>query len=194
MKFEALRLVGYCWMALGILWTVGLLFSKPAVRRQSTGTRLFQLGLATLGFALLGSRWFQTGWMGARFLPDFSPVLEAAQVAGVVLTTAGCLFAGWARIALGANWSGAAMVKANHELVTHGPYSLSRHPIYTGLLAAAIGTALVIGEWRSVVGTVVIFLALVAKISQEERLMLQQFPDAYPHYRQRVRALIPRVF
>jgi protein-S-isoprenylcysteine O-methyltransferase Ste14 len=57
-----------------------------------------------------------------------------------------------------------------------------------------IGTALVIAEWRAIVGALVIFLAFAAKISQEERLMLQEFPQAYALYRQRVRALIPGVF
>lgn len=194
MIMNPLQFAGYCWIALGILWTVGLLFHKPAVRRQSVGTRLFHLGLAALGFSLLGSRWFQVGWLGMSFLPPLGPAQRTAEIIGAMLTVAGCLFAAWARIALGSNWSGAATVKNSHELITEGPYSLARHPIYTGLLTAVLGTGLVIGEWRSIIGVIVIFLALAAKISQEERLMLQEFPAAYRQYRQRVRALIPGLF
>lgn len=194
MTLHPLQLVGYCWIALGILWTIGLLFSKQTARRQPIGARLFHVALASLGFGLLGSRWFHIGWLGASFLPGSGPAQRTAQTIGLVLTIVGCLFAAWARIALGANWSGAATVKAGHELVTEGPYSLARHPIYTGLLTAVAGTSLVIGEWRSIVGIIVIFIALAAKISQEERLMLQEFPDAYAQYRRRVRALIPGVF
>ena len=194
MTLNPLLLIRYCWIALGILWTVGLLFSKPTVRSQTPGTRAFHLLLAALGFALLGSHWFEVGWMAQPFLPNTPLIHKASQAAGAALVFAGCAFAAWARIVLGANWSGAVTVKDRHELVTEGPYAVARHPIYTGLLAAVIGTALVIAEWRAIVGALVIFLAFAAKISQEERLMLQEFPQAYALYRQRVRALIPGVF
>jgi len=54
-----------------------------------------------------------------------------------------------------------------------------------------LGTALAIGEMRCIFGLIIIVLALMIKMSQEERLMLQTFPRAYPQYRQRVKALIP---
>jgi protein-S-isoprenylcysteine O-methyltransferase Ste14 len=111
----------------------------------------------------------------------------------VGLTIAGCLFAIWARITLGANWSGRATVKAGHELITAGPYALARHPIYTGLLTACIGTAIGYGERRCLVGLLLIVLGFVIKMGQEERLMLETFPDAYAAYRRRVKALVPGV-
>ena len=122
------------------------------------------------------------------------PETRLFEIAGFVLTLAGCLFAVWARVTLGGNWSGRATVKADHQLIVSGPYSLARHPIYTGLLLAATGTALAHGEWRCVLGIALIVLAFAIKIGQEEKLMLQTFPHAYPQYRQRVKALIPGVF
>lgn len=194
MRFDPLSVVGYCWIALGSLWLAGLPFAKPVARRQPLGARIFHLLLGALGFTLLGSHWLRGGWMGVPFLPHAEPMRHDIRLIGLAFTIAGCLIAAWARIALGGNWSGAATVKASHELIVKGPYAFARHPIYTGLLLAVVGTALVIGEWRSIVGTVVILLAFFVKMSQEERLMLQTFPEAYPHYRQRVRALIPGVF
>ncbi|MDE3148737.1 MAG: isoprenylcysteine carboxylmethyltransferase family protein [Acidobacteriota bacterium] len=157
------------------------------MRSQSEGTRIFHLALAFLGFALLGSHWFESGWLGTHFVP----AARGVQLAGLALTLAGCLFAGWARIVLGGNWSGRVTVKAGHELVVTGPYALARHPIYTGIAVASAGTALAVGEWRCLVGIVVILLALLVKMSQEERLMAQAFPEAYPLYCRRVKALIP---
>jgi protein-S-isoprenylcysteine O-methyltransferase Ste14 len=148
------------------------------------------MALALLGFALLGSRNFHQGWLGMRFLPD----TPAVSVAGFALTVAGCLFAIWARLTLGGNWSGRATVKAGHELIVSGPYAMARHPIYTGLFLASVGTALARGEWRCILGLLLIALAFAVKIGQEERLMLQAFPHAYPQYRQKVKALIPGVF
>ncbi len=71
---------------------------------------------------------------------------------------------------------------------------MARHPIYTGLLLAAAGTALARGEWRCILGIVLIALAFAIKIGQEEKLMLETFPLAYPQHRQRVKALIPGLF
>jgi protein-S-isoprenylcysteine O-methyltransferase Ste14 len=179
--------IGYTWEMVGLVWLVGLAFSKRTVRSQSNGTRIFHLALAALGFALLSQHGFGQEWLGMRFAPQ----IEFLELAGLALTIAGCLFAIWARTALGRNWSGRATVKADHALVTRGPYALARHPIYTGLLLAVVGTALANGEWHGVVALIVITLALMVKMSQEERLMMQTFPTAYPAYRQRVKALIP---
>jgi protein-S-isoprenylcysteine O-methyltransferase Ste14 len=181
--------IGYTWEALGLVWLVGLAFTKRTVRSQPNGARFFHLALALLGFFLLGSRYFAAGWLADRFLPQDYPV----QLAGLLVTVAGCLFAIWARLTLGSNWSGRATVKAGHELIVSGPYAVARHPIYTGLLVAALGTGIAIGEIRCILGFVMIVLALAIKMSQEESLMLQAFPDAYPAYRRRVKALIPGV-
>jgi len=62
---------------------------------------------------------------------------------------AGLLFSVWARRYLGRNWSRAVTIKKDHELITSGPYSLVRHPIYTGLLVGLFGCALAVGEWRA---------------------------------------------
>jgi protein-S-isoprenylcysteine O-methyltransferase Ste14 len=179
--------IGYAWEAVGLVWLAGLAFTKRTVRRQPGGARLFHLVLVMAGFTLLGSHWFEYGWFALRFVP-YSRYLE---LGGLALTVAGCVFAIWARLTLGSNWSGEATVKSGHELVVTGPYALARHPIYTGLVTAAAGTALAIGQMRCVYGLVLIVLALIIKISQEEQLMMQTFPQAYPAYRQRVKALIP---
>ncbi|MDE2051140.1 MAG: isoprenylcysteine carboxylmethyltransferase family protein [Gammaproteobacteria bacterium] len=105
----------------------------------------------------------------------------------------GCSFAIWARVALGSNWSGRPTVKAGHELVVSGPYALTRHPIYTGILIAAFGTALADLQWRRALGVLLVTLALLVKIRQEERLMIEAFPESYPGYQRRVKALIPRL-
>jgi protein-S-isoprenylcysteine O-methyltransferase Ste14 len=181
--------IGYTWEALGLVWLAGLAFSaKRTVRTQPGGARLFYVALAALGAAMIARRrWFGYGWLAVRFVPPS----QTLAFAGLALTVAGCLFAAWARLTLGSNWSGQPTVKAGHELVVTGPYAIARHPIYTGFLTAAVGTSLAIGEMRCILGLVVIVLALMIKMSQEERLMMQTFPNTYPLYRQRVKAVIP---
>lgn len=185
----SLSALGCAWATLGMVWLAGIAFTKKTVRRQPTGARIFYGCLAITGFTLLGSNWFATGWFATRILPN-SPSLD---LLGLALGLAGCAFAIWARITIGANWSGEATVKAGHTLVTAGPYALARHPIYTGLLTASVGTAILVGELRCALGMLLIVLALVVKMSHEEKLMMQTFPEAYPQYRRHVKAIIPGV-
>jgi hypothetical protein len=182
-------IVGYVWEALGVIWLIGLPFTKRAMRLQSRGSRLLQLALLVPALSLIGIDWFRRGWLGEPFRPES----YFYQVLGLVLTITGCMFAIWARLTLGRNWSAQATLKDQHELIEKGPYSLARHPIYTGILLACLGTTLVFGEWRWVFALCIIVLALLSKMRQEEKLMMEAFPQAYPRYRLRVKAVIPGI-
>jgi protein-S-isoprenylcysteine O-methyltransferase Ste14 len=134
-------------------------------------------------------RWFVTGWLTTRLTPESAAVV----LAGVVLTVAGLLFSVWARFVLGRNWSGTVTIKQNHELIQRGPYQIVRHPIYTGILMALLGTAFVYGITRCFVGIPIVAVGFWLKLQIEEQFMLQQFGAQYADYRQQVRALIPFV-
>ncbi len=117
----------------------------------------------------------------------------AVNMVGIILCIAGLSFAVWARLNLGRNWGTPMSLKQGHELVTTGPYRFVRHPIYTGILLALVGTAAVVGLfWLLMVLVVGTFFVYSAKT--EERLMMQTFPDAYPAYRRRTNAMIPFVW
>jgi protein-S-isoprenylcysteine O-methyltransferase Ste14 len=181
--------IGVCWIALIAVWLVGIAFSKRSVRKQSSGGRTVEIALGLLGALIVSGRLPLGSWGAARFVPH----THSVALIGFVLTLAGCLFAVWARITLGTNWSGRPSVKAGHELIVKDPYALARHPIYTGILLALVGTFLAGGQWRCIVGFPFILLALGLKMRYEEQLMMQTFPEDYPNYRRRVKALIPGV-
>jgi protein-S-isoprenylcysteine O-methyltransferase Ste14 len=84
-------------------------------------------------------------------------------------------------------------VKREHELIVKGPYKLVRHPIYSGLLLALAGTAIADGRSVWVLSLVLLAASYAVKMRQEEQLMMQTFPQDYPAYRRRVKALIPGV-
>ena len=190
MGFNVYSAIGLCWIVLGTIWVAGLAFSKRAVRTQSASGRMIEIGLGGLGGVIIAGYLRLGSWADARFVPH----THSIALIGLALTIAGCFLAVWARVTLGTNWSGQPSVRAGHELIQKGPYALARHPIYTGLLLALVGTLLASGQWRCVVGFFVILLALALKMQFEERLMMQTFPEDYPEYRQRVKALIPGVF
>lgn len=114
-----------------------------------------------------------------------------ARILGLVFLMVATAFTIWARLVLGIMWSGAPAVKQEHQLRTGGPYSITRHPIYTGILGMLLGSMLVAGGGRWIVPFPVFLMLLEIKIRIEERLMLTEFPDDYPRYRQRVPRLVP---
>jgi protein-S-isoprenylcysteine O-methyltransferase Ste14 len=183
-------LIAYPWIIVGSIWLAAAGNKKPIIRRQPSPNRIFTFILLALGFAMNAGSWCKVGWLGMRFAPDTQSML----LVGFSLTIAGASFAVWARLVLGGNWSGRPSLMAGHELVTSGPYSLARHPIYTGLLLATVGTALALGEWRNIIGAVFVLLGFLFKIREEELIMMEAFPETYHAYRKRVRALVPGVF
>jgi len=111
---------------------------------------------------------------------------------GILLVAAGLVFAVWARIELGGNWSSRVVIKEDHALVCGGPYRWVRHPIYSGMLLAVAGTALAIGEWRGVLALSFAAIGILLRVRSEETQMARNFP-AYEQYRRRTAALIPFV-
>jgi protein-S-isoprenylcysteine O-methyltransferase Ste14 len=116
-----------------------------------------------------------------------SPVLGAI---GAALFVSGLALAIWARLHLGENWGMPMTQKDEPELVTSGPYSVVRHPIYSGLLLAFLGTALANNLLGLVITAVLVaYFAYCARI--EERNLTASFPTAYPQYMQHTKMLIP---
>lgn len=92
-----------------------------------------------------------------------------------ILVLAGLGITCWARYHLGKQWSGLVTTKVNHELVTTGPYKYVRHPIYSGIILAVIGSALAVNTLCSVIGAVIWISTYVIKLSHEEKLLSQTF-------------------
>jgi protein-S-isoprenylcysteine O-methyltransferase Ste14 len=109
---------------------------------------------------------------------------------GLALFFLGLALAIWARVYLGRNWGMPMSQKADPELVTTGPYHSIRHPIYSGIILAMIGTAIAVSLYWLVavilLGAYFLYSAIV-----EERSMARLFPDSYPEYKRSTKMLIP---
>jgi protein-S-isoprenylcysteine O-methyltransferase Ste14 len=112
----------------------------------------------------------------------------------VALAVAGLGLTWWARVHLGRQWSVAVTLKADHTLVRTGPYAITRHPIYTGLLLPLAATALVFDTLSAWLGLALLAAGLVLKLRQEERLLSAHFGAAYRTYQSQVRALLPGIW
>jgi len=112
---------------------------------------------------------------------------------GLVLFAVGLGFAIWARVHIGRNWGTPMSRKDDPELVTGGPYRFVRHPIYSGVLAAGVGTAVALSwAWLIVVALAGVYFVYSATI--EEHNLTEQFPDTYPMYRRSTKMLVPFIF
>jgi len=111
---------------------------------------------------------------------------------GLALFVLGLALAVWARIYIGRNWGMPMSEKADPELVTTGPYSAIRHPIYSGIILAMIGTTLAVSLYW-LIAVVLVGAYFLYSATMEERYMTEVFPDAYPRYKQSTKMLIPFV-
>lgn len=138
------------------------------------------------------------GWVVlllARFNgPQLFPRLMFIRIVGFILTGIGLLFALWARIYLGSSWDSYISLRLNHKLVRTGPYSIVRHPIYSGFMLALIGSFLNFGHLRSLIAAVMVTLAWVYKAGLEEAFMKKHFETEYDQYCQHVKRLVPMIW
>ncbi|HEX2889440.1 isoprenylcysteine carboxylmethyltransferase family protein [Vineibacter terrae] len=177
------RLAWGLWL---LSWLLATPWSAPTLKRVVSGaTTLVRLVILAGVVLLLGG----VSWLDVRHLWHVGSQgvwLLAA------LAVASFLFAWWARVHLGRLWSGAITRKPAHRLIDSGPYALVRHPIYTGLIAAALVTAVAEETPQAVIGAALITLGLWGKATLEERFLRQEIGAAlYDAYRRRVPMLIP---
>ena len=178
------------WDAILVVWLVTAIRLKRTVQVEGLGPRLLYVFILAAAAFLLFAQWPNLGPLNARAWPD----LASMTITGLVLTFAGALIAIAARCYLGANWSGRPSIKAGHELIRRGPYAVVRHPIYSGLLLAAAGTAVAFGHTRNLLALPLVLFGFWRKMRTEEQLMLQAFGDQYQEYQESVKsAMIPYI-
>jgi protein-S-isoprenylcysteine O-methyltransferase Ste14 len=114
-------------------------------------------------------------------------------VVGLLLFAIGLGLAIWARVHIGRNWGTPMTEKADPELVTSGPYRLVRHPIYSGILLAVIGTAVGL-NWLWLIAAALAGVYFTYSARAEERYLTARFPEAYPQYMSSTKMLVPFVF
>jgi protein-S-isoprenylcysteine O-methyltransferase Ste14 len=178
------------WVIWLIVWIGAAFAVKRTRRRARLGPTLVERVPVIAGFLVLVLRRWLPAVLTTRFLPE-PP--ELALVA-LILVVAGMIVAYWARAHLGRNWSGEVMVKVGHTLITSGPYRSVRHPIYSGMTLALVGSALATGAPYGFVGLALILFGFLVRVGQEEALMRETFPGEYDDYSRHTARLIPGAY
>jgi protein-S-isoprenylcysteine O-methyltransferase Ste14 len=168
------------WGVFWVGWLVSAFGAKPTVRRRGRPVALLIIVVGAVVIRALGAG-------GPNGLTIHDPGVRAI---GAALVVCGLGLAVWARVMLGRNWGMPMTEKDQPELVTSGPYRFVRHPIYSGIVLATAGTALAVSlGWLVVAGVICVYFGYSAVM--EERILTEQFPEAYPPYQERTKMLIP---
>jgi len=187
---SALRVAGFCWMAIFVLWAILGLTAKQTVGSRSDARARIAVWGVLLAWLILFSGGLRRGVLAIRFLP----MDPAIAYLGLAITIIGLGFAVWARFAIGRNWGGLITVQQDHKLMRTGPYGIVRHPIYSGFMLATLGTAIIVGEIGGLVSVALIVISWGYKARLEESFMIEQFGAEYEDYRRDVKGLIPGVW
>ena len=171
------------WAAFWLYWLVAAFSMK---RGRKDWSREGRIRLVLIALAVLLAQLGVFRGHGVRSDPWLAGI-------GLALFGVGLAFAIWARVHIGRNWGTPMTQKRDPELVTSGPYRLVRHPIYSGVILACIGTAVALNWlWLAIVALPTIYFVYSATV--EERYLAQQFPDSYPAYKRSSKMLVPFVF
>ena len=182
-------LIDFSWLLFAAYWLLAAFGAKKASKREPIGARLAYIAYLVVGFFLI----YDFAPPSLNFLNHrFIPTDQWIRWIGACLTPAGTLFAIWARATIGKNWSAEVQIKRDHQLIRSGPYAYVRHPIYTGILLAVAGTALVVGEYRAILGVILICLGFARKAKKEEVFLSTQFGPAFDEHKRRTGFFLPR--
>jgi protein-S-isoprenylcysteine O-methyltransferase Ste14 len=178
--------IGIGWAVFWIFWLIASFTAKASQGRWSRFSGL-RIGLLVVVVYLIRLN-VGKGGGGGQLLSG--PVLAGI---GLALWIAGLAVAIWARLYIGRNWGMPMTRRQDPDLVTAGPYRFIRHPIYTGIILALIGTA-VATTLAGLIAVVVIAGLFVYSATREEKFLAAQFPDTFPAYKAKTKMLIPFVF
>jgi len=185
---RALEAAAVCWWSLLAVWLVLLFAMKRAKKRETPWERAQHLVPVVVGFWLLFGKQEHWGWLNFQLLPQEPPVW----MVGVILTAVGVAMSIWARLSLGANWSGTVTLKSGHQLIRHGLYRWIRHPIYTGILMAMAGSAIITGQLRGWLGLAVVLVSFYFKAKREESFLRQEFGAGYEDHARQTGMFLPK--
>jgi protein-S-isoprenylcysteine O-methyltransferase Ste14 len=177
--FQAIAAVWGIWVA---SWIAASVWSARTKARPGAGRGLYYYLFTFAGAWML----FAT--------PSDGRVPETFGWALFGLTALGFLFAWWARLTLGALWSGTVTRKEGHHVVDTGPYRLVRHPIYTGIILSSLATAVDKATPIAILGAGAMAFGWYLKARLEERFLSEELgADAYGAYASKVPMLVPLI-
>ncbi|OOM78465.1 isoprenylcysteine carboxylmethyltransferase family protein [Clostridium sp. BL-8] len=186
-------IAGYIWGIFWIYWMLAAIRTRSKVKKESSGQKSIIRGLHLLLVIIsyfLTFVEFKEVFLWKTILPSH----KYAGYIGIIILVLSLLFAIWARVVLGRNWSGAIQKVEGQRLVRSGPYKYIRNPIYTGVVCGFLGNFIAIGNLASLIGFCIMLVIYIIKIKREQTFLVEEFGEEYKKYIKESWALIPYIF
>ena len=183
-------IISALWIAFVVYWVI---LARSAKRSVSVGAKWKHIAIRFCILVLIVIAVSSaTLRHGARVAQAYQASHALMAATGIIVVALGLAFAVWARIRLGRNWGTPMSQREDPELITSGPYAYVRHPIYSGIILAMVGSS--IGHTVAWALPLVLFGAyFIYSARREEEFMCRQFPQSYPAYMRRTHMLVPYV-
>ena len=189
----ALALVMIAWLIFGLAFVLRRQINKSQPKEEDAGAKYgpeskWGIALQSVAFAAI--------WLTPRHnwwaLPPSQAGEIAVAVVAVVLAYSSALLSLRAVQTLGKQWTYQARVLKDHDLITQGPYSIVRNPIYLGMFGMLLSTGLVFSHWWLALIAIAFFLVgNNIRIRAEEKLLRESFGQKFDDYAARVPAFLP---
>lgn len=185
-------IIGVAWLAFIVVWLGSMFFAKRTLRRPWYQMWIIRIAVVVVVIVIVHYNIVTPQQLQPTSLLTDAVHNPLVGALGAALTVAGVTFAIWARAYLGRNWGMPQTLKENPDLITGGPYAYVRHPIYSGVILAMLGSACINWWWGMVALCAAVYFIWSAV--REERLMLAQFGEQYRAYKARTKMLVPFIF
>ena len=180
-----------CWVGFGVILVIG---KRGATKTDAKRSPISHLGflLQLLGYAICFA-FPRPDLLPIVPMPKVTELLLSGVIAAMGVISIGICYA--AARALGKQWALVARVVDDHELITEGPYSHVRNPIYLAMFGMLVATGLTISRWQALLAGILVFLiGNEIRIRSEENLLRETFGPKFDQYASRVPAVFPRLF
>ncbi len=122
-------------------------------------------------------------------------VLSVHCVGGLALLIIGLIIMIVSQATLWRNYSSTVVIREDHQLITHGIYRFTRNPIYLGaIMAVCFGIPVYTSSLYGVLTMLILIPIILNRIRMEEKLLTEEFGDAFQKYKETTKKLIPFIY
>jgi len=185
-------LIAYFWLIWIIYWQITALQAQKTV----SNPRWFLIIGFRIVIVILVILFIRIHFLNSFMVNSYTKSIYTnsfLSIFGFSIAVLGFLLSVWARIYIGRNWGQPMSEKEKTTIITKGPYAYIRHPIYTGIFIAMLGTTLVTTiYWAIPLIFLTIYFIYSAKI--EEKNLIKKYPKEYTEYIKKSKSFIPFIY
>jgi protein-S-isoprenylcysteine O-methyltransferase Ste14 len=126
--------------------------------------------------------------------PQNLSIFSVLSIIGLALFLIGFSIMIVGQVTLRHNYSGTVVIRVDHQLITHGIYRFTRNPIYLGFIMVATGLPVYAASLYGFLTSLILIPIILNRIRLEEKLLTEEFQDAYQKYKETTKKLIPFIY